>query len=158
MTRTPRVSLGFFVLVAGLVGLTAGCGPPTLDSSSFKKLQSSVNKLREPMEEQTRARFDESLSYLVGEAAVVGDGTEEDEGLEHQLGVLESELDQTLGARLVSLGLESRAAHEVDALVPGDGKTQTGFQRRVLVGDVVAPMPVARLEAQRVEGVVAAVA
>lgn len=77
MARTPLVSRRSFVVLVGLVVVMAGCGPPTLDSSSFKKLQSSVTKLREPMEADTRARFDEALSYLVGESAVVGDETGE---------------------------------------------------------------------------------
>jgi hypothetical protein len=54
-----------------MVALLAGCGPPTLDPSSYRKLESSVTKLREPMEPDQQARFDEALTYLVGDAAVI---------------------------------------------------------------------------------------
>ncbi len=73
MTRnrfaTVRVALVSLCLVAAL----AGCGPPTLDSSSFKKLESSVTKLREPMDPEYRARFDEALTFFVGDAALIDD-------------------------------------------------------------------------------------
>ena len=69
-TRSFKAS--FLILVtAGLTAVLAGCGPPTVDPSSYQKLERSVGKLRQPMEEEQRARFDEALVYLVGEAAVV---------------------------------------------------------------------------------------
>ncbi len=69
-TRSFKAS--FLILVtAGLAAFLAGCGPPTVDPSSYQKLEKSVGKLRQPMEEDQRARFDEALVYLVGEAAVV---------------------------------------------------------------------------------------
>ncbi len=64
---TVRVSL----VVVGLTVLLPGCGPPTLDSSSFKKLESSVTKLREPMDPEYRAHFDEALTFFVGDAALI---------------------------------------------------------------------------------------
>lgn len=76
--KSPRRAL---VSLCVLV-LFAGCGPPTLDSSSFKKLESSVTKLREPMDPEYRARFDEALTFFVGEAALV-DEVDAEERPEH---------------------------------------------------------------------------
>jgi hypothetical protein len=64
---TTRVALVSLCLAA----LSAGCGPPTLDSSSFKKLENSVTRLREPMNPEYRARFDEALTFFVGEPALI---------------------------------------------------------------------------------------
>ncbi len=69
-----RVAFASLVFVAFL----AGCGPQTLDSSSFKKLESSVTKLREPMDPGYRTRFDEALTFFVGEAALVDEGNAEE--------------------------------------------------------------------------------
>ena len=64
-------SLGKISMVAIAAVLLAGCGPPTLDPSDYHKLETSVNKLRKPMEQDQRARFNEALTYLVGDAAVI---------------------------------------------------------------------------------------
>ena len=72
-----------------------------------------------------------------------------------QLGVLQAELDQALVAGLFPLVLQRGPAVPGVGLVPADGEAQSGLDRRVLVGDVVAPMPVAGLQPQRVHGVVA---
>ena len=53
--------------------LLAGCGPKTVDTSSFDSLETSMGKLREPMEPALRARFDEALIYLVGESALLSE-------------------------------------------------------------------------------------
>ncbi|MCJ7753861.1 MAG: hypothetical protein MUP13_04810, partial [Thermoanaerobaculales bacterium] len=71
---TSRVALVSLCLVVVL----AGCGPPTLDSSSFKKLESSVTKLREPMDPEYRARFDEALTFFVGDAALIDEQNAEE--------------------------------------------------------------------------------
>jgi len=68
-TRSPTVCVALASL--GLAVLVVGCGPPTLDSSSFKKLESSVTKLREPMDQDYRSRFDEALTFFVGEPALI---------------------------------------------------------------------------------------
>jgi hypothetical protein len=61
------------VVVTCCLLLLAGCGPKTVDTSSFDTLESSVGKLREPMEPAVRAQFDEALTYLVGEAALLSE-------------------------------------------------------------------------------------
>ncbi len=61
-----------------LVAVLAGCGPPTLDSSSFKKLESSVTRLREPMDQEYRSRFDEALTFFVGESALIDETNAEE--------------------------------------------------------------------------------
>ena len=71
MTTHRFATVRIAVVGVGLTVLLAGCGPPTLDSSSFKKLESSVTKLREPMDPEYRARFDEALTFFVGNAALI---------------------------------------------------------------------------------------
>jgi len=71
MTTHRFATVRVAVVGVGLTVLLAGCGPPTLDSSSFKKLESSVTKLREPMDPEYRARFDEALTFFVGDAALI---------------------------------------------------------------------------------------
>jgi hypothetical protein len=56
-----------------LVVVLVGCGPTTLDTSSVDKLEGSLNVLREKMEIEERARLDEALQYLVGDAALLDD-------------------------------------------------------------------------------------
>ena len=56
-------------LIVGLLAVLAGCGPQVLDTSSLQALEVSLEALREPMEMKDRDQFDESLGYLVGEAA-----------------------------------------------------------------------------------------
>jgi hypothetical protein len=76
---TTSFKSSFLILVtASLAAVLAGCGPPTVDPSSYPKLEKSVVKLRQPMEEDQRARFDEALVYLVGEAAVIRGGDNAD--------------------------------------------------------------------------------
>jgi hypothetical protein len=76
---TTRLATGRIIFVSlVLITLASGCGPPTLDSRSFKKLESSVTKLREPMDPEYRARFDEALTFFVGEAALVDERNEEE--------------------------------------------------------------------------------
>jgi hypothetical protein len=82
MTTTPSTTVRVALASFGLVVLLAGCGPPTLDSSSFKKLESSVTKLREPMDQDYRLRFDEALTFFVGEPALL-DETNAEERPEH---------------------------------------------------------------------------
>ncbi len=60
-------------VVAGLVVLTAGCGPKTLDTSSLDGLENSLTALREPLELDERDRFDEALTYLVGGGALLNE-------------------------------------------------------------------------------------
>ena len=69
--------------------------------------------------------------------------------------MLQAELDQALVPGLVSLGLQRGPAVVGVGLVPADGEAEPGLDRGVLVGDVVAPVAVARLQPQRVHGVVA---
>ena len=72
------------VLAMAVVAISlTGCGPPTLDPSDYRKLETSVNKLREPMEQDQRARFNEALTYLVGDAAVIPENLETAERPEH---------------------------------------------------------------------------
>lgn len=71
------------LLVVVLVAVLAGCGPPTLDPSSLRKLENSVNTLREPMEPEKRTAFDEALTYLVGDEALIRDSEEERQEPEH---------------------------------------------------------------------------
>lgn len=66
--RTRTLLLG---LIAGGAVLLAGCGPATVETETFDRLESSVGKLREPMDPTERAIFDESLTYLVGEEALL---------------------------------------------------------------------------------------
>ncbi len=73
MTRTRFATVRAALVSLCLVAVLAGCGPPTLDSSSFKKLESSVTKLREPMDPEYRASFDEALTFFVGDAALIDD-------------------------------------------------------------------------------------
>jgi len=77
MTRSRFVTVRVALVCLCSVAFLAGCGPPTLDSSSFKKLESSVTKLREPMDPDYRTRFDEALTFFVGEAALVDETNEE---------------------------------------------------------------------------------
>jgi hypothetical protein len=49
------------------------------------------------------------------------------------------------------------AAQEATGLVPGEGEAEAGLDRRVFFPDVVAPVPVELLHAQRVQRVVAGV-
>ena len=71
MIVTPRS--GRFGL-AGLCVLlvAAGCsGPPVLDVSSTEALQRSLTEMREPLSPDERARFDEAMGYLVGDAGAL---------------------------------------------------------------------------------------
>lgn len=77
------MSLGQISVVAIAAAVLAGCGPPTLDPSDYHKLETSVNQLREPMEQDQRARFNEALTYLVGDAAVIPEDLETAERPEH---------------------------------------------------------------------------
>ena len=74
---TMRIKLACNVVMVGSLLVLVGCGPPTLDPSSFNKLESSVTKLREPMDPAYRARFDEALTYFVGEPALIDDADDE---------------------------------------------------------------------------------
>ena len=78
MTTTRFPNLRVSLVVVGLTVLLAGCGPQTLDSSSFKKLESSVTKLREPMDPEYQARFDEALTFFVGDAALIDEQNAEE--------------------------------------------------------------------------------
>jgi hypothetical protein len=61
-------------MIVGIVSLLlTACGPATVDTESYDRLESSVGKLREPMDPSQQAIFDESLAYLVGEEALLGD-------------------------------------------------------------------------------------
>lgn len=82
MATSNPARLNVVLVSLCVLALSAGCGPPTLDSSSFKKLESSVTKLREPMDPEYRARFDEALTFFVGEAALV-DEIDAEERPEH---------------------------------------------------------------------------
>ncbi len=83
MTTSKSCVLRDFLIVGGLAALLAGCGPPTLDPSSLKKLESSVSTLREPMEPEQLARFNEALTYMVGDEAVIEDNEEESQEPQH---------------------------------------------------------------------------
>jgi len=78
MTTTRFATVGVALVSLCLVVLLAGCGPPTLDSSSFKKLEGSVTKLRKPMDPEYRARFDEALTFFVGDAALIDEQNAEE--------------------------------------------------------------------------------
>jgi hypothetical protein len=71
MRTTSFTSSCLILVTASLAALTAACGPPTVDPTSYSTLERSVSKLRGPMEESQRGRFEEALRYLVGEAAVI---------------------------------------------------------------------------------------
>lgn len=71
MGTTSCKSSCLILATVSLAAVLAGCGPPTIDPSSYRKLESSVITLREPMEADQRARFDEALAYMVGDAAVI---------------------------------------------------------------------------------------
>lgn len=77
MATTRFANLRAPLISVVLVALSAGCGPPTLDPSSFKKLESSVTKLREPMDPEYRARFDEALTFFVGEPGLIDESRTE---------------------------------------------------------------------------------
>ena len=70
------------------------------------------------------------------------------------VGVFEAELDESAGARLMTLFLQGGAADEVVRLVPSDREAEPRLERRVFVADVVAPVAVAALKAQCVHGVI----
>ncbi len=70
--RCPAQSVRAIAALTILVALT-GCGPKTLKTSSVEELQSSLTALREQIELEQRERLDESLKYLVGDAAVLND-------------------------------------------------------------------------------------
>src|SRR5690606_42020816 len=57
-----------------------------------------------------------------------------------------SDLHEPLGRRRLARGQQGVAADE--RLVEGAGEAEPGLERRVLVGDVVAPVPVRLLQAQ----------
>src|SRR5438552_3386417 len=77
--------------------------------------------------------------------------------IEHTARVLEREGDEAaLGASLF-LPQERVVADEAAGLAPRHGEAEAGFEGRVLLGDVVAPVPVGFLDPERVEGVVAGV-
>ena len=71
MTTTRFATVRGVLVSLSLVAVLAGCGPPTLDPTSFKKLESSVSKLRQPMDPEYRARFDEALTFFVGESGLI---------------------------------------------------------------------------------------
>jgi hypothetical protein len=65
-----------------LVLALSGCGgPPVLDPSSGEKLRQSLAEMREPLVPDERARLDEALRYLVGNAEppAVGEASAESE-------------------------------------------------------------------------------
>ena len=53
-----------------LLLMAAGCGPTTVDPSTFVELRKSMTALREPLTPAETASFDEALSYLVGREAL----------------------------------------------------------------------------------------
>ena len=67
----------------------------------------------------------------------------------------ELELHQALGAPGRLLAQQRLTADEAAGFVPLDRESEARLQRRVLVGDVMAPVPVGLLDAQGVERVVA---
>jgi len=71
MGTTSFKSACLILVTASLAAVLAACGPPTVDPTSYSTLERSVSKLRGPMEEAQRGRFEEALRYLVGEAAVI---------------------------------------------------------------------------------------
>src|SRR5712671_6136511 len=77
--------------------------------------------------------------------------------IEQGFGRFELELHQPLEAARLLLPQQRIAADESVRLVPLARETESGFQRRVLVGDVVAPMPVRLFDAQGIQRVVACV-
>ena len=75
--------------------------------------------------------------------------------INQRLGIVEFELHQMPCDTLLLLGQQRLASDESTRLVELDHKTEPGFQRRVFIGDVVTPVPVGLLQAQRIERVVA---
>src|SRR5450631_4404019 len=75
--------------------------------------------------------------------------------IQHGIGRLELELHQPLEAPGVSLPKQRLAADEAPRFVPPDREAKAGLQRRILIGDVVAPMPVRLFDAQRVQRMIA---
>ena len=63
-----------------------------------------------------------------------------------RFGIIEAELDEAAPDALFTVTVERSLAYEAAGLVPCHREPQTRFERRVLVGDVVAPMPVSLLE------------
>ena len=74
--------------------------------------------------------------------------------VEQGLGVQQPELEQAPLRTLFALPQQRVAADETARFVELHREPQTRFQRRVLVGDVVAPVPVGLLDAQRIQRVV----
>ncbi len=73
---------------------------------------------------------------------------------QQRLGLLHDDLDQAARQRLAALGFNRGAADEVDVLLPRDCEAETGLERRIARRDVVAPVAIAFLAAQRIERVV----
>ncbi len=61
-----RASFAMLNTIVLVLLIAVGCGTPTLDTSDIDSLQESLAALREPLEPEARAIFDESLGYLVG--------------------------------------------------------------------------------------------
>jgi len=71
--------------------------------------------------------------------------------IQHSIRALEGDRHESApdaGRAQLAERLES---DEPAGLVPGDGKLQASLKRRVLVADVVAPVPVSLLHAQAVQ-------
>lgn len=83
MTPKKSNALCNLLIVGVVLAALVGCGPPTLDPSSFRKLENSVTTLREPMEPDQQARFDEALTYLVGEEALLKSSEEGSQEPQH---------------------------------------------------------------------------
>jgi hypothetical protein len=60
--------------LSGLAVVALGCGPTTLETSSFEALAGSLTALRAQIDLEERDRLDEALDYLVGETATMMSG------------------------------------------------------------------------------------
>ena len=75
------------------------------------------------------------------------------EVVEQRLRVLQGEQDETLADARVPLAQHGVAADEAGVLSVCHGETETGFQRRVLVADVVPPVAITLFHAEGVHRV-----
>src|ERR1700733_15291473 len=75
--------------------------------------------------------------------------------IQHGFGRFEPKLYQPLEAPGLSLPKQRLAADEAPRLVPFDREAEAGLQRRILIGNVVAPMPIRFFDAQRIQRMIA---
>ena len=67
-------------LVASVVFMLAGCGEPTLDTSSDEAMKESVQEIMADLSEEDQKRFKKTLTgiYMLAALSSMGDGNSED--------------------------------------------------------------------------------